>query len=1006
LSILHDDVQFRTLNGNWVRIQVWSACTFRIRFSAFGEFPEPPLNRYGILHPPNHPATYTVTDDHPLFTVQTDQAALQIDKRNGAIAWMHADGRMLLEQDGPPQFDSGKGYGLQFRLNDHEKLYGLGDETRSRLQKRGHLADIHVEAQRAYLPIPFLMSSMGWGMLVNTTWRHTADIGHSVRDRLQIRCDGGEPDVYMMAGDSYPQLLNLFTDITGKPALLPLWAYGLTFSCNVQANARDVVEDALNFRREDIPCDMLGLEPGWMETYYDHTTEKKWHPERFSIPLWDSKGPRTFMGALDRLGFKLSLWLCCNYDLTRHEERQLAGEADEEHGPEEDWYTHLSKFVDQGVSAFKLDGGHKPMAEPERIWANGMSPAEIHNLYPLLLAKQMHNGYTLQTGRRAMIYAMTGYTGIQQYAATWAGTSGGSAESLVSLLNHSMSGHIHTTCDMDIHSPAGIHFGFLQPWSHLNNFAYWQHPCLLTPELLHLFRRYAKLRYSLIPYLYSAAHSAVRTGMPILRAMPLCYPDDARSDDLFHQYMLGDYLLVAVQADRVYLPEGTWIDYWTEETYTGPREFQYSIPEGAGGALFVKAGAIIPVWPKVDCIGTRLPERIGVHLYPGSSEATTLYEDDGTTYRYQEGQISETKISVQAGAGNVIVQIDPRSGHFEGMPRERSYDMYIHLDTKPYKLSVNGAPLKEWNLKPDGPLPRGGWYYDPALRQTHLFVEEDQTLSSSLQVHVRFDETERRKAAADTAAALQGPDRHDNKPELAYDNPASKPDSGPKPVWSFWQHDVEISLMSGNLAPLYDSLDIISEEHRSFAWSADEIREFLLYLSGTFIRIAERQGWKLKDIAGDDYNEVIQLSSLPLSEGTRCLLRRVMQRFADQFRFVPAPSMSPLIKQVIALLEQSADQELSLQNIAEQLHVNSSHLSRAFRKELGKPFSTYVLEKKMQRAKQLLLEGVRIIEVSMTLGYRDPSHFNRVFRTYWGMTPGELVHPPKKNKTPKTKTIQ
>lgn len=998
---MQNEVQFRTLNGNWVRIQIWNARTFRIRLSACNDFPEPPLNRYGILHSPSHPATYTVTDDSPLITVNTDHATLQIDKQNGTIAFLHGgEGRMLLQQDEQPQFASEGGYRLQFRLNDHEKIYGLGDETRSRIQKRGHLADMHVEAQRAYAPIPFLMSSMGWGMLVNTTWRHAADIGHSIRDLLQIRCDGGEPDYYVMAGDSYPQLLDLVTDIAGKPSLLPLWAYGLTFSCNLQANARDVVEDALNFRREGIPCDMLGLEPGWMETYYDHSTEKKWHPERFSIPAWDTKGPRTFMGALDRLGFKLSLWLCCNYDLTRHEEQLLAGETGEEHGPEEAWYTHLSKFVDQGVSAFKLHGGHKPMAEPERIWANGMSPAEIHNLYPLLLVKQMHRGYALQTGRRAMIYAMTGYTGIQQYAATWAGTSGGSAESLVSLLNHSMSGHIHTTCDMDIHSPAGIHFGFLQPWSHLNNFAYWQHPCLLNPELLHLFRRYAKLRYSLIPYLYSAAHSAVRTGMPILRAMPLCYPDDARSDDLFHQYMLGDYLLVGVNADKVYLPEGTWIDYWTDETYIGPREFRYSVPEFAGGPLFVKAGAIIPVWPDMDCIGPKLPERIGLHLYPDASGEYMLYEDDGMTYRYQEGQLSETRISVQAGAGNFIVQFDPRSGHFEGMPHHRGYDLYVHMETKPYKLSMNGLPLKEWNLKPDGPFVKGGWYFDLTLQQAHLFVEEDQAKQSAIRIHVLFDETERRKAAADMAApGLQGKHRHDNKSDLSYDTSL-----GSKSIWSVWQHDLDISLKSGNLAPMYESLDFIWEEHQNYAWNADEIKEFLLYFSGTLIRIAERQGWRMKDVAGDDYNEVIHLSSLALSEGTRSLLRRVMQRFADQFRIVPAPSMSPLIKQVMALLEQSAEQEISLQNIAEQLHVNSSHLSRAFRKELGKPFSTYVLEKKMQRAKQLLLEGVRIIEVSMTLGYRDPSHFNRVFRTYWGMTPGELIHPPKKTKSPKTIT--
>jgi alpha-glucosidase (family GH31 glycosyl hydrolase)/AraC-like DNA-binding protein len=967
------------------------------------EFPEPPLNRYGILHSPKLPTSYSVIDESPLVTVITEQATLQLDRRNGSIALLRSDGRMLLQHADRSLSEADKGFTMQFLLNGHEKIYGLGDESRSRIQKRGHLADMHVEAQRSYVPIPFLMSSMGWGLLVNTTWRHAIDIGYSVHNLLQIQCDGGEPDYYLFAGDHYAQLLDRYTDIAGKPALLPLWAYGLTFSCNQQANARDVVEDGLNFRREGIPCDTLGLEPGWMETYYDHSTEKKWHPERFSIPAWASKGPRTFLGALDRLGFKLSLWLCCSYDLSRHEERLLSGEASGDDGREEAWYTHLGKFVDQGVSAFKLDGGHKPIAEPDREWANGMSSAEIHNLYSLLLAKQMHIGYTNQTGRRAMIYTMTGYTGIQQYAATWAGTSGGGAESLLSLLNHSLSGHIHTTCDMDIHSAAGIHFGFLQPWSHLNNFAYWQHPCLLTPELLQLFRRYAKLRYSLIPYLYSTAHQAVRTGMPILRAMPICFPDDAKSDELFNQYMLGDSLLVAVFTDNVYLPEGTWIDYWTNERHSGPKELPYAVPKHAGGPLFVRAGAIIPVWPDIECIGPKLPERIGVHLYPCASGEYTLYEDDGITYRYLEQQLSETRFSVQTAAGSFVVQIDPRSGRFEGMPPNRGYDLYIHLEAKPYKLSVNGVPLKEWNLRPDGEFVKGGWYFDQELRQARLFVEEDQTKQSPLRLDVLFDATERRKDSSDAVAAAgrSGTQRHDDKSELSYDNRSNRTGLGPRSIWNVWEHDLEISLASGNLTQLYKTLDSIWEDRLDIAWNTNEVREYLLYLSGTFIRIAERHGLRMKDVAGDDYNEFIHLPLLTLSEGTLSLLRRVVQRFADHFRTVPAQSMNPLIRQVIALIEQTTAQEISLQNIAERLHVNSSHLSRAFRKELGKPFSTYVLEKKMQRAKQLLLEGERIIEVSMALGYKDPSHFIRVFRTYWGITPGELIDPIKKTKKQK-----
>ena len=248
---------------------------------------------------------------------------------------------------------------------------------------------------------------------------------------------------------------------------------------------------------------LVGLEPGWMERNYDYSTQKKWHPERFYIPYWGPKGPHTFLGAAERLGFKMSLWLCCDYDLSFEEERRAGGsvektaetkgfhpddfERDEHFGhgavrmdkltkPEEPWFEHLKAFVDQGVSAFKMDGSLQVNEHPDRRWGNGMDDEEMHNLYPTLLNKQMSLGFQEHTGRRAMIYSSGGYAGIQRYAATWAGDTGGGPKSLVSILNHGLSGHSNASCDMEVFSPEGIHFGFLQPWSQVCSWAYWRHP--------------------------------------------------------------------------------------------------------------------------------------------------------------------------------------------------------------------------------------------------------------------------------------------------------------------------------------------------------------------------------------------------------------------------------------------------------------------------------------------------------------------------------------------------
>ena len=140
-----------------------------------------------------------------------------------------------------------------------------------------------------------------------------------------------------------------------------------------------------------------------------------------------------------------------------------------------------------------MDGARQVNEHPDRKWGNGMDDEEMHNLYPTLLNQQMHQGFKEHTGRRPMIYSSGGYTGLQQYAATWAGDTGGGPKPLVSMLNHGLSGHANVSCDMDVFTPMGIHFGFLQAWSQVCSWAYWRHPWLLGDKLLPIFKTYARL---------------------------------------------------------------------------------------------------------------------------------------------------------------------------------------------------------------------------------------------------------------------------------------------------------------------------------------------------------------------------------------------------------------------------------------------------------------------------------------------------------------------------------
>jgi len=370
------------------------------------------------------------------------------------------------------------------------------------------------------------------------------------------------------------------------------------------------------------------------------STGQNWDSERyhrFPIPSWAAKGPETFIGALSRKGFKLCLWLCCDYDLSVYEEHQLAGatpmatpsakpaavgDADDfekdEHfrrpdqhrefpapkdnaapkaAPKqmEPWFQHLEKFVEQGVSAFKLDGFAQIVEHPDRHWGNGMSDEEMHDLYPVLYAKQMARGFERQAHRRSMVYSPGGYTGVQQFVATWAGDTGGGPTVLNSMLNLGFSGHSNVSCDMDVFSTEGIHFGFLQTWSQLCSWAYWRQPWLLKDDQVETFRKYGQLRYRLLPYIYSTAAEAARSGYPVMRAMPLVYPDDPAWDTSLGQYMLGDFLLVSAYSKKVRLPEGTWIDFWSGKQSSGPATLPVTITPEQGGTLLIKSGAIIPL---------------------------------------------------------------------------------------------------------------------------------------------------------------------------------------------------------------------------------------------------------------------------------------------------------------------------------------------------------------------------------------------------------------------------
>ncbi|MBR4171365.1 MAG: glycoside hydrolase family 31 protein [Kiritimatiellae bacterium] len=630
----------------------------------------------------------------------------------------------------------GEGFEIRFPLQKETRVYGLGDVSRDNIQRRPGTYEVYVKNIYSYIPMPVAFTTEGWGFLVNSSWRHTIDVGKADPNAIVCTAKEGEADFYFFTGADHRAMLDTYTHLTGRSALLPVWNFGFTFVANQWIDQFALIDETMGFRDHEIPCDVIGLEPGWMETFYDFTTRKRWDSRRFYFPYWSPKGSLTFPAAMGRVGMKLSLWLCCNYDLFRYEEELVAGKnagkkgeavagnnsdtwhdehiegAKKEKGGEakppraavsggyagdpepyrypegvRPWFEHLRQFVDQGAQAFKLDGACQVTdwnGVPNRKWANGMKDDEAHNLYPLIYAKQMARGYEEYTGRRAMVNSAGGYAGVQQYVATWAGDTGGGVRPLISVLNLAMSGHSNQSCDMTVcdggGKPAvcGLHFGFLAPWAQQNNWDYWDIPWVNPKEKVDAFRGYVNLRYRLVPYLYGTAANASRTGWPMVRALPLMHPDIREYDNCTDTYYLGDNLLVGVYAKEVTIPPGLWHEWRTDAEVKGPCRQPIEVTSNWGGALYVKAGAIIPTWPVKQYIEKGWNEEVIFEVWPTADGKAELYEDDGISLGYRKGEFALTPLTLEKTDAGAKFTVGARKGTFKGMPEKRRMRVRVH----------------------------------------------------------------------------------------------------------------------------------------------------------------------------------------------------------------------------------------------------------------------------------------------------------------------------------------
>ncbi|MCR5712795.1 MAG: alpha-xylosidase [Prevotella sp.] len=530
---------------------------------------------------------------------------------------------------------------ISFKCDAEEHFVGTGERFR-KMDLSGQTFQLKnqdgqgVNNRRCYKNIPFYLSSRMYGVFFHTSdYCKLSLADHSSRS-VQFLCDHATLDVFLIGGQTPEEILKGYRMLTGFPAMPPLWSFGIWMSRMTYFSA-DEVEDICNrLRQEHYPCDVIHLDTGWFRT--DWLCEWRFNPERFP-------DPKGFISRLKENGFKVSLWQLPyiaqgaeqleeakkNHYIsqpTKEEETSTggasnfsaldyAGTIDFTYPKATDWYKYslLKPLLDMGVKCIKTDFGENIHMDHQY---HSSSPERLNNIYALLYQKAAYE-VTREVAGDGIIWARAGWAGCQRYPLHWGGDSesswAGMAGSLKGGLHLGLSGFafwshdvpgFHSTPDF-MNSPLDeqvyvrwTQFGVFT--SHMRYHGTCKREPWHYPTIAPIVKRWWKLRYRLIPYIIEQSELACRSGLPIVQALLIHYPNDRQVWHIDDEYYFGNEFLVcpvmnAENRRDIYLPEGQWVHFLTGERLEGGRWYDNVEVPLDEMPVFVRPDARIKMYP-------------------------------------------------------------------------------------------------------------------------------------------------------------------------------------------------------------------------------------------------------------------------------------------------------------------------------------------------------------------------------------------------------------------------
>ena len=737
----HDDRSLRVKAGT-TTVEVTALAPDLFRVGMFPEGRPPRYDSEAIAREDWEPVEVSMQESEEELTLSTTVATARISLRPLRVGFADPSGRRFAADDeelgmgvvetlGADVFSEplGSPVRLYKKREEGERYFGCGERT-SGLEKTGsHQVFYNVDPplghtaslNNLYSSIPFtfsLTNGVAHALFFDNTHRVEFDLALEDEGRAYYGAEGGNVVYYVFCGPTPRDVLDRYTELTGRTPMPPLWSLGNQQCRYSYMDEEEVREVARGFRERDIPCDVIYLDIHYMDGYRVFT----WNEARFPDPqklISDLREEGFRVVTIVDPGVKIdedyavytegrerdlycktregeeyhnAVWpgLCAFPDFTNPETREWWGENHEvltDAGVAGIWcdMNEPALFVPQGAT-MPDDVVHPGGRTGEARWH-----AQIHNTYGSLMARAAREGLlSLRPDERPFVITRAGYAGLQRHAMHWTGDNSSWWEhlwmSMPQLQNLALSGV--AWAGVDIGGFGGdttgellarwTEFGVFQPFcrNHTTLGTRRQEPWTFGEPYESVCRDMIKLRQRLLPYLYTLFEECHRTGAPILRPLLFEYPEDETTYNADDEFLLGEALLVApitrpgIEHRHVYLPQGTWFHYWNGERFDGPAHVLAHAPLGEP-AIYVRANTPVPMGPDANHTGERPTDPLTLRTHPaeGAGEST-LYEDAGDGFGYENGEYARRVLSCDTSHDRVTIRLGEREGSFAPERRE------------------------------------------------------------------------------------------------------------------------------------------------------------------------------------------------------------------------------------------------------------------------------------------------------------------------------------------------